>query len=222
MENNNHQYFIHYKTGTGGSFIASLIYLTVIERRDIQNFKFLLSKHGNAHNINILLRTIFHEYIDTHNPNQPKYTLMKPKDPGDPFVILDHAQANWNELSTYFPNFKAIKIIYRYDDIKNIVPLIFYKLQIDTYKLDGSLLKMKNIEADLIQHKYYRLSDTSNDRVHNLEFNKIITDKEYTLNFISEVTKKSITEPVSSFYDIWLSRTLNSIEEYNKLNGSTE
>jgi len=213
------QYFIFFKTGTGGHLLSSLIYKMTVRDIDIP-----ITHYGNMHNVTgFLVENISDTstFITTEFKYlYPRYKLVHPLNENDPFIIPDHYSVDWEDLEKHYPNFNGIKITYNNDDIKNIVPLICLKLELECLGVETSKENGEFHTNDLLSNEFYKTPDEYNGKVHNIEFNKILTDQEFTLNFLSDITKKPITESMRLLYSNWVDATNLAIAVYNKLYGS--
>lgn len=228
-------YLILFPAGGSGNFILSML------GKFYYNSKLNLSDTGDAHKKGF---TYNHESSSSNlwaklvmTLKVPSFKIVNPNDETLPVFFIEHFISDFDIFFERYPKGKIIIITSTEKDILRMRVSAFIKSFLRNYNKkvfnknwedflkknkqfinkDPNKFTEKDYREMLIlagdNNQYYTEFQTDKE-IYFLPYNKIITDMNYTLDLLSKVAEKPITEDIRNDYLSYLSKQEQTLTEY--------
>lgn len=223
-------YIVTFAAGSAGTFIASLVYVWLDDRK----IPLLYSQYGDAHGSEIYTENWNKLGKEVYQATQV-FTKVGPLNTNKPFVVRQHFTFNASYAKEKYPSYLNIKVTIHPRDKELLGAFKFFKIILRDYNLKNSIywddLKEEDIDPNELSGdklKYY--CDKVALRIFNSEFNctpnkedqnvfhrvtisfhDIIYNKNKILDILSERLEKPINPIVVQTYDNYLNANRNLI-----------
>lgn len=228
-------YLVLFPPGGSGHFIVSML------GNFVYNSKLNLSIRGDAHKKNF---THNYESYSSNlwaklvmTLNVPSFKIINPNDETLPIFFNEHFVSNFDIFFERYPKGKIIIITSTEKDILRMRVSAFIKSFLRNYNnkvfnknweiflknnqqfinkdpnkfTEKDYREMLNLVGD--SNQYYTEFQTDKE-IYFISYNKIISDMNYTLDLLSKVTEKPITEDMKNDYLHYLSKQEQTLKEY--------
>ena len=217
ISDSNNIYLVTYAPGTCGTYIMSLIWC-LIENPKVS---IIFSKHGNAHqSFSNLVKSNWDfnrntsEWKDFKKNRSAKdhlYRLVKPVTEKKALILPGHEFPDFEEFIEMYPNAKFIFIQRRDEDIEYIKKLFYYKVSVDSLRLD---IPIEKTGQEQIHEETFNLSKFINpnipeiykDRTCVIKFRDILNEHSIFLESLGKFVNREITDKIQKMHIEYLSK----------------
>jgi len=201
-------YMVSYMNGTSGSFISSLICDFLY---GVDNTKF--TEEGEAHNR--LTRCWYNLKINGNKQREfflinsyPPYEIVMPLHPLNPLVVNTHWFPDFEKLFSIYPKAKPIIITYNVADIPRIKGNFYFKHLAKFGTNHDSIINFPLFiefkdDYNIVSPKPY----------YTIAMHDILYNKDKTLNLLSEITNRPITDEIKNIYNEYLKKQEMLVEQ---------